>query len=599
MSHRGKAHVFWGAPPASSSVQSGSQEAGWLRLDLRRRRGRLQPSAAATTDVLPSDSLHEYLDSVASDAAPQHSPESKSGAVSVPTERLSVWTLSQSLLLQEEGVALQVTSHGLFCSQEPQPPALPPGTGPTTPLSRCQEPSIRYTVLVAVLHPCHLKEVKAKSGPSAGTLIPLASLLVTDQSAVEMTVVLWRRAAFWVVAVGPGDVVMISGLQVSQDRWRGERILQSTFSSKLLRLGQVTLTSCPPAPPQVPPHALEALCGFLRQQRPLLVSLPPRRPQDLSRLPYASLSALRPNTLVHARLRVTRCCTCTEWKPEAESRSRSALQQLAVVMVEQSGGQDGRLLLWGGATSWLQSFRTNKDTVWDIRFLLVREGSTSGCAELHSTPWSSARALDPSDPRGRRCLPSSGPSPEMDLRTLLSQKFTGEAMLQVQVGWFQFRQSSPQPVLTASSGLAGIVAALRGDVTYTGCAGCRSELDTDANGIFRACYPCLPRTSVGTFYRAALMGLGGPEQSQLCVQVPPVALQKILVAAPQKVRRESGSDEESIRMAAEKIWNLLELPKKTFVVTLRSIFMCDENDVAIAQEFTLLDMQPVESTSFT
>lgn len=52
-------------------------------------------------------------------------------------------------------------------------------------------------------------------------------------------------------------------------------------------------------------------------------------------------------------------------------------------------------------------------------------------------------------------------------------------------------------------------------------------------------------------------------------------------------------------MAAEKIQNLVDLPKKTFSVTLQSRFMCDENSVTISQEFTLLHMEPLESTTFT
>lgn len=32
--------------------------------------------------------------------------------------------------------------------------------GPTTLLGRCDRPGVRYSVLVAVVHPCHLKEVK-------------------------------------------------------------------------------------------------------------------------------------------------------------------------------------------------------------------------------------------------------------------------------------------------------------------------------------------------------------------------------------------------------------------------------------------------------
>lgn len=63
-----------------------------------------------------------------------------------------------------------------------------------------------------------LSSFKVKRGASAGSLVPLASLVVTDQSAVDMTVLLWRRAAFWAAAVGVGDVLFITGAQTRPPR---------------------------------------------------------------------------------------------------------------------------------------------------------------------------------------------------------------------------------------------------------------------------------------------------------------------------------------------------------------------------------------------
>lgn len=118
---------------------------------------------------------------------------------------------------------------------------------------------------------------------------------------------------------------------MTDDRWRGETLLQSTFSSKLLNLGpsphgtaaprliaclvgfhfcwteeQVHFPSYPSACQQVDAAALSSLCGFLRERRPLLVSLPRRPHQDPSHLPYATMRSLRANMLVNARLCVTR-----------------------------------------------------------------------------------------------------------------------------------------------------------------------------------------------------------------------------------------------------------------------------------------------------
>lgn len=102
------------------------------------------------------------------------------------------------------------------------------------------------------------------------------------------------------------------GLQVNEDKWRGETVLQSTFSSKLLNLGhasQPALTAANQRPPSlatqhVSARSLSSLCEFIRERRPLLVSLPGRAPQDLNRLPYVTLRTMRVNTLVHVLLRV-------------------------------------------------------------------------------------------------------------------------------------------------------------------------------------------------------------------------------------------------------------------------------------------------------
>lgn len=474
--------------------------------------------------------------------------------------------------------------------------------GPTTLLSRCDKRGVRYSVLVAVVHPCHLKEVKVKSGPAAGSFVPLASIVVTDQSGVEMKVVLWRRAAFWALTVSPGDILLITGLQVNEDRWRGETVLQSTFSSKLLNLGQITASTCAPVPQHVDARSLSSLCGFLRERRPLLVSLNVSPPQDLNRLPYATLRCLRVNTLVHALLRVTHTHISTAWRSEAESRCRSAVQLKALLTVEQPDGQQGALLLWGAAVDWLPRFKQDGAAVWDFHVLLVREGLTSDLPELHSTPWSSVRPLDPASRRAQDFLrprpAQTGSSLELDLDTLLSQKYSGDVELRVQVTAFRFQdsppsQNAPQPVLDSSTPLDDILEVLSGDITYTGCGRCSAELETDANGIYGPCYPCLPATAVRRYYRPGVLTVSGQGSTQVCVQVPPVPLQEILTAPPDRLHRSSaaGSQVKLIQVAAERLQTLLSLPKKIFIVTVRSHFLCDENSVPIIQDFTLLDLQ--------
>ncbi|XP_065815482.1 shieldin complex subunit 2 isoform X2 [Labrus bergylta] len=604
-------------------------------LILRGRQHRIQSATSPEKTLTPQT---PPKDTQTAASASSSTPELFSPVTSTPGDSAELFSQPcPSLRAEEGGIVVEVTTEGVLCSQEVEqqvsrsPQNSPSGSpdvkkahvsenrrtetsevplenkiitglrGTPTLLSRCDKRGVCYSVLVTVVHPCHLKEVKVKSGAAAGSFVPLASIVVTDQSGVEMKVVLWRRAAFWVLTVSPGDILLITGLQVNEDRWRGETVLQSTFSSKLLNLGPITASTSPAAPQRVDACSLNSLCCFLRERRPLLVSSKLCPPQDLNRLPYVPLRSLRVNTLVHALLRVTHTHISTDWRSEAESRCRAAVQLKAVLTVEQPDGQHGTLLLWGAAVDWLP--RVNRDTaVWDFRVLLVRDSLTSEVLELHSTPWSSLQALDLADRRAQNFLQPQPTRPgnsslELDLDTLLSQKYSGEVELRVQVIAFQFQdyppsQDAPQPVLNSSTSLDDILVALSGDITYTGCGRCSAELDTDANGIYLPCYPCLPHTAVRRYYRPGMLTVSGRSSSQVCVKVPPVPLQKVLEAPPDKLNKSSapGSEVKHIQVVAEKIQTLLSPPKKTFILTVRSHFLCDENSVPINQDFTLLDL---------
>lgn len=70
--------------------------------------------------------------------------------------------------------------------------------------------------------------------------------------------------------------------------------------------------------------------------------------------------------------------------------------------------------------------------------LLVKQDVTSGLLELHSTPWGSCQVLSPSDKRCAEFFKLGQTNPttssiETDLRTLLSQKYTGEDCLASQI----------------------------------------------------------------------------------------------------------------------------------------------------------------------
>lgn len=78
-------------------------------------------------------------------------------------------------------------------------------------LSNCCCKNQKYNVLVTIVHPCHIKEIQMKTRPKFSSKVPVATIVVTDQSGIERKVVLWRGAAFWSLTVFPGDVVLLTG----------------------------------------------------------------------------------------------------------------------------------------------------------------------------------------------------------------------------------------------------------------------------------------------------------------------------------------------------------------------------------------------------
>ncbi|XP_059129124.1 shieldin complex subunit 2 [Peromyscus eremicus] len=104
-------------------------------------------------------------------------------------------------------------------------------------IKNCDSKSRKYNCLVMVLTPCHVKEINVKSGPNSGSKVPLATVVVIDQSEVRKRVLLWRTAAFWALTVFLGDIILLTDVTVYEDQWVGETVLQSTFTTQLLNLG--------------------------------------------------------------------------------------------------------------------------------------------------------------------------------------------------------------------------------------------------------------------------------------------------------------------------------------------------------------------------
>ncbi|XP_077586254.1 shieldin complex subunit 2 [Stigmatopora nigra] len=571
MCSRPDIRAFLGAPrPAdvgawkrpSRPADPGAEEARpprWRRLELTWRGGRLVPVAANRTQAPLGFSTPPHRASEEPPSLPGCRPE-----VSAEPEaaRPEAWV--------EPGAWAERT-----------------GARPTL-LARCTQGARSYGVLAAAVHPCQVKEIQVRRGPRAGSRVPLASLLVTDQSGVDATVLLWRRSAYRAVSVGAGDVLFLTGLRPSEDVWTGEKVLQSTFASKLLHLGHVSAPAFPRDSGRVDAASVAALCRFLGERRPSLLASPARPPRDPAGPPYAPRWARAVNSLVHALLRVKDAYVSTEWRAEAESWRRSALERHAVASAVGAGGQRGALVLRGSALDWLPRFRRRPDAVWDVRFLLVREGRDWPVPELHATYWSAARPLDPADPRLAPFLrDAAGGAVEMDVDTLLSQEYSGEVALKVRVLTFGFRSSrrTARPGLDVRTSLSEVAAALSDDTTYPGCGRCAAELECDANGIYRPCYPCLPAGLVRRYYRPAALTIGRRDGRRVRVEVPGVGVEKILGVAPEQLQKDSGA---GVRAATERLRLVLSGES---AVSVRSHFVCDENGAPVSRELTLLDLQ--------
>lgn len=92
----------------------------------------------------------------------------------------------------------------------------------------------------------------------------------------------------------------------------------------------------------------------------------------------------------------------------------------------------------------------------------------------------------------------------IDYRSLCYPYPSGDVELRVHIVAFQFHSSPSQDAVRLMDGetsLESILDVVSGDITFTGCGMCSAELDTDENGIYRPCYPCLPHTGVRRYYR--------------------------------------------------------------------------------------------------
>ncbi|KAM9011719.1 shieldin complex subunit 2 isoform 5-T12 [Ara ararauna] len=358
-----------------------------------------------------------------------------------------------------------------------------------TALKNCCSKNQKYNVLVMIVHPCHIKEIQVKTRPKSSCKVPVATVVVIDQSEIERKVVLWRGAAFWSLTVFPGDIALLTDIVLYENLWCGEIMLQSTFTSQLLNLGNCSALSPEEFYPIVDCDVLLGLLAYIASEFPHFKDIPRRQVQRLDSIQYMQLDQLQPNTVVHTILRIINIAILT-------------------------------------------------DHIWDFRYLLVQHSSVSGDSELHTTPWSSCECLFDDDKRAiefkEKFQKSKTSLMQMtQLSAHLEEKCSGVIQVKAHILELKFTVSTgqyKQLIFRADTSLECVLASLP-MITYSGCAKCGLELQADENMIYKQCIRCLPYNKVKTFYRPALMTVedGGCE---IYVYVVSELMEKIFLNIP-------------------------------------------------------------------
>ncbi|XP_043408119.1 shieldin complex subunit 2 isoform X7 [Chelonia mydas] len=334
-------------------------------------------------------------------------------------------------------------------------------------LKNCSCKSQKYSVLVTVVHPCHVKEIQIKSRPKSSSKVPIATIVVIDQSDIERKVVLWRAAAFWSLTVFPGDIVLLTDVTVFENHWYGEKMLQSTFTSQLFNLGSCSAIDPKQCETAIFSHVvdvdgLQDLLAYVSSKFAYLKDLPHRQPQKLDSIQHVQLDQLQPDTLVHSVLKLVSITLLTE----SVYSYKGEKQRKIILTVEQIRDQHYLMVLWGAGAAWCPQLQRKKDHIWEFKYLLAQRSSISGDIELHTTPWSSCECLFDDDKRAVE----------------FKEKF-------------QKSEKSLMKMTNLSTHL---------EEKCSGCAKCGLELQTDENKIYKQCLRCLPFNKVRKFYSASL-----------------------------------------------------------------------------------------------
>ncbi|XP_067155904.1 shieldin complex subunit 2 isoform X1 [Apteryx mantelli] len=461
-------------------------------------------------------------------------------------------------------------------------------------LKNCCCKNQKYDVLVAVVHPCHIKEIQIKTRPKSSSKVPVATIVVTDQSKIERKVVLWRAAAFWSLTVFPGDIVLLTDIIMYENLWFGEIMLQSTCTSQLLNLGNCSALNPKEFHHIVDVGVLHGLLAYISSEFPHFGDLPCRQVQRLDSVQHVQLDQLQSNMLIHSVLKIISIAILTE----SVYSYKGGSQRKVILTVEQNRDQHYRMVLWGAGAAWCPQLQRRKDHIWDFKYLLVQHSSVSGDFELHTTPWSSCECLFDDDKRAiefkERFQKSRTSLVKMtNLSAHLEEKCSGVIQLKAHILELKFTISTGQyrqVIFHANTSLESVLASLP-MITYSGCAKCGSELQADENKIYEQCVRCLPYNKVKTFYRPALMTVedGGYE---IYVHVVSELMEKIFLNIPADWLNRlvvPSSDMTYRIIVAELCHSLLADTEASYLLEIRSHFVLDENSYPLQKDFHLLN----------
>ncbi|XP_063195442.1 shieldin complex subunit 2 isoform X1 [Chroicocephalus ridibundus] len=466
-----------------------------------------------------------------------------------------------------------------------------------SPLKNCCCKNQKYNVLVTIVHPCHIKEIQVKTRPKPSCKVPVATIVVIDQSEIERKVVLWRGAAFWSLTVFPGDIVLLTDIIMYENLWYGEIMLQSTFTSQLLNLGNCSALNPEEFYPVVDGGVLHGLLAYISSEFPHFGDIPRRQVQRLDSVQYVQLDQLQPNALVHSILKIVNIAVLTE----SVYSYRGGNQRKIILTVEQNRDQQYRMVLWGAGAAWCPQLQRKKDHIWDFKYLLVQHSSVSGDFELHTTPWSSYECLFDDDKRAiefkEKFQKSKTSRMQMTkLSTHLEEKCSGVIQVKARILELKFTVSTgqyKQLIFRADTSLECLLAALP-MITYSGCAKCGLELQADENMIYKQCIRCLPYNKVKAFYRPALMTVedGGYE---IYVHVVSELMEKIFLNIPAGWLNRlvvPSSDITYSTIVADLCHLLLADMEASYLLEIRSHFVLDENSYPLQKDFHLLNFHP-------